>query len=77
MGLDEIFLTQAFAKHYYTLACSGMKMHCKEFSSREQAKEYMYKLIDKHGLTLKDKWKDNHDVTYVCDNNVKFYIQRV
>ena len=52
MGLDELFLTQAFARHYYTLACSGMKMHCKEFSSREQAKEYMYKLIDKHGLTL-------------------------
>lgn len=77
MNLEELFLTQAYIKHYYTLACSGMNMHCKEFSSREQAKEYMYRITDKLGLTLQDKWKDNHDVTYVYNNGIKFYIQRV
>ena len=77
MNLEELFLAQAYTKHYYTFACSGMKMSCKEFTSREQAKEYMYRIIDKLGLTLLDKWKDNHDVTYVCNNGIKFYIQRV
>lgn len=77
MNLEELFLTPAYTTHYYTLACTGMKMHDKEFSTREQANAYMYKLLRKKGLYIKDTWKDNHDVTYVCNNNVKFYIQRV
>ncbi len=77
MNLEELFLTQAYTKHYYTLACTGLKVKDKEFTSREQAKEYMYRITDKLGLKLRDKWKDNHDVTYVYENGIKFYIQRV
>ena len=77
MNLEELFLAQAYSKHYYTLACTGMKMHCKEFSSRESAKEYLYNLCEKKGLIIQEKWKDNHDVTYICNNGVRFYIQRV
>ena len=77
MNLEELFLAQAYSKHYYTLACTGMKMSCKEFTSRESAKDYMYMLLEKKGLHIIEKWKDHHDVTYICNNNVRFYIQRV
>ena len=75
MNLDEVFLT--YNKHYYTFACTGMKVSSREFSSRELAKEHMYNLCKKKGLIIKEKWKDNHDVTYICNDGVRFYIQRV
>lgn len=78
MNLEQIFLTSLlYKKHYYTLACTGMNVHEKEFPSRELANEYMYRLLSKKGLSIKEKWKDNHDITYICNNNVRFYIQRV
>ena len=77
MNLEQfIFFTQN--KHYYTFACTGLKgVASRDFSSRQSANEYMYKQCEKHGLKVKDVWKDHHDVTFVCNNNVKFYIQRV
>ena len=76
LDLDYIF-TPNYKEHYYTFACTGMKIQEKEFTTRDSANKFMYKLCDKYGLHIKEVWKDNHDVTFVCDNNVKFYIQRV
>ena len=36
----------------------------------------MYKIMAKYHLTLQKVFDDNHDKTYVCDNGVRFYIQR-
>ena len=70
-----LFFTNS--KHYYTFACTGTKIASKEFPSRESANEYMYKQCYKNGLQIKEVWKDNHDVTFICNNGVRFYIQRV
>ena len=70
------FFTQ-LQKHYYTFACTGLKLHERNFTSRQCANEYMYNQCAKHGLKVEEVWKDNHDVTFVCNNGVKFYIQRV
>ena len=64
-------------KHYYTFACTGMKINERDFSTRDSANKYVYTQCAKNGLSVKEVWKDNHDVTFVCNNNVKFYVQRV
>lgn len=64
-------------EHRYTLAATGVKFHDKVFASRQEANTYMYKTLRRRGLSVRKVWHDHHDVTYVCDNNVSFYIQRV
>lgn len=64
-------------EHGYTLAASGVKFHDRVFSSRQEANACMYKALRRRGLTVRKVWHDHHDVTYVCDNNVAFYVQRV
>jgi len=78
LDLDtQLFFTQTYSKHIYTFACTGLKVGEREFSTRQLAKEYMYKQCKKNGLFIQEVWTDGHDVTYVCNNNVKFYIHRV
>lgn len=61
----------------YILNATGIKMHEKKFSSREAANQAMYKYMAKHNITLKEIYDDKHNKTYVCDNGVRFYIQRL
>ena len=51
-------------------------MKSKVFSTREEANQMMYKIMAKYHLTLQKVFDDHHDKTYVCDNGVRFYIQR-
>lgn len=63
--------------HRYTLAATGVKFKAVETTSRDAAKQIMYSFIDKHGIRVRNKWKDGHFVTYCCDNGIKFYINRM
>ena len=52
-------------------------MREKRFGSREAANQAMYKYMAKHHITLKEIYDDKHNKTYVCDNGIRFYIQRL
>ena len=66
-------------QHCYTFSCIGLKHHeiTKDFMTRGAAKAYMFSLIAKHMLVIKETYTDKHDVTYKCNEGVKFYIQRM
>ena len=66
-----------WGKHIYTLAATGIKFKAKEFSSRQLAESAMYKFLGKHGLQVHEVWDDKHFKTYICQNNVRFYINRM
>ena len=51
-------------------------MKDKIYCSRQEANEEMYKIIKKYNLRVLKVYEDNHDKTYVCDNDVVFYIHR-
>ena len=40
------------AKRYYTFACDGIKVQEKDFSSRQEANKYMYRVMAMYGLKL-------------------------
>lgn len=63
--------------HRYSFAASGIKVREKEFLTREAANKQMYKVMKKYGLRILNTYDDKHDKTYICDNNIRFYIQRV
>lgn len=63
--------------HLYSFAATGIKVTPKVFSSRQDANHYMHKICYKKGLCIKEVWKDNHDITHVCNKGVKFYIHRI
>lgn len=64
------------AKNYYTFACDGLKVKEQDFASRHQANKYMYDIMAKHNLRIVEVYNDKHHKTYVCNNNIKFFIQR-
>jgi hypothetical protein len=66
-----------FSEHLYTLGATGIKFNGGVFATRQAARSSMYKYIDKHHLHIVEKYDDNHFKTYVCDNGVKFYINRM
>ena len=61
----------------YVLNATGIKMREKRFGSREAANQAMYKYMAKYHITLKEIYDDKHNKTYVCDNGIRFYIQRL
>ena len=63
--------------HNYSLAVTGLKVKSKVFSTREDANQMMYNIMAEYHLTLQKVFDDNHYKTYVCDNGVRFYIQRI
>lgn len=65
-----------FSQHQYTLAATGFKMRQQVFATREEAREEMYSIIDNNGFRIVKKYDDNHFKTYICDNGVRFYINR-
>jgi len=64
-------------KHWYSLAATGIKFKDKEFSSRQVAEDTMYKFMVKNGLYVQKIWDDKHYKTYICNNGVRFYINRI
>lgn len=63
--------------HMYTLTTIGLRRdYSKVFYTRETANQYMYKLLAKFGLKIKDIYNDKHDKTYCCNNGVQVFIQR-
>jgi len=67
-----------FPEHFYTLGATGIKLHGQStFSSRQEANKRMYEIIGKKKLVIKEVYDDKHFKTYVCNNGVKFYINRV
>ena len=63
--------------HLYSVAAIGCNMKSETFNSRQAAKEYMYKYLDRKGIQVKEKWHDGHYVTYVCSDNIKVFINRI
>ena len=64
--------------HAYSFSTTGLnKDYTKRFLTRDDANQFMYKLMNKYNLKLIEIWNDKHDKTYCCSDNVKFYIQRV
>ena len=63
--------------HWYTLAATGIKFKDKEFSSRQSAEDAMYKFIDKNHLKVNKIYDDKHYKTYICNDGIRFYINRI
>ena len=66
-----------YNKHRYTLAATGLKIKDYEFTSRQVAESVMHELMNKNGLHIEDIWDDHHFKTYICNNGVRFYINRI
>lgn len=65
-------------QHMYTLVATGTEKRIKDglYLTRSEATKVMYQLIEKLNLHLVKKYEDNHDITYVCNDDVKFHINR-
>jgi hypothetical protein len=74
--INNMLFGNMLAKNHYTFACDGIKVQEKEFSSRQEANKYMYRVMAKYGLNLVEVYNDKHHKTYICNNNIKFFIQR-
>lgn len=73
----ENLLFSGYGKHRYSLASTGLKVKSEEFSSRNDAEHAMHLLMKKYGLHIENVYDDNHYKTYLCNNNVRFYINRI
>jgi hypothetical protein len=76
MNTDSILGT-VFSGQHYTFACTGLKgVKERTFASRDSANKYMYSLLAKYGLKVVKVYNDKHHKTYICNNDITFYIQR-
>ena len=66
-----------FGGHTYTLAATGIKIRDRVYPSRQLANEEMYHLIKKKGLHIIEVYDDKHYKTFICNNGVRFYVNRV
>ena len=66
-----------FTNHLYTLGSTGYKVKNELYTSREDAKREMYRIIDKRHLHVVKKYDDVHSKTYICEGGIEFYINRV
>ena len=67
----------SWGKHIYTLAATGIKFKSSEYTSRKNAEIEMYKFMNKNGLRILEVYDDKHYKTYVCQDGIKFYINRM
>lgn len=65
-----------YPEHRYSLAATGIKFRYRDFASRQAANEYMYKEMNKRGLKVEKIYDDKHCKTYICQNNIRFYVNR-
>lgn len=63
--------------HRYSLAATGIRFNDGEFGSRRAAEVAMYKFINKKGLHIEQVWDDHHFKTYLCNDGIRFYINRI
>ena len=66
-------------RHFYSLTVVGAgktKESENLYFSRQDAEKNMFKLLRKFNINIVKEYEDKHDRTYVCNNNVCFYIQR-
>lgn len=80
MMFDNLFVTgdNGFSQHTYTLAATGLKkFRGKNFSTRCEATEAMYRELGKQNLSINKIYDDKHYKTYICSKGVVFYINRV
>ena len=63
--------------HRYTLASTGIKTRSQEFCSRVAAERVMHETMQQYGLHIIDMYDDHHFKTYICNNGVRFYINRI
>lgn len=73
---ENLFISN-FGEHRYTLASTGLKIREQEFSSRPAAEKVMYSLMKKYRLHIENVYDDNHYKTYLCNNGIRFYINRI
>lgn len=64
-------------KHRYTLASENLDGRSYDFPSRQLAEREMHSIMGKHGLHIVEVWDDGHYKTYLCNNNVRFHINRL
>ena len=70
-------LGTVFSGQHYTFACTGLKgVKERIFASRDSANKYMYDLLAKYRLKVIKVYNDKHHKTYICNNDIAFYIQR-
>ena len=63
--------------HSYSFAATGISsIRSRSFVSRDAATRHMYAVMKKYNLQIKEIWNDNHHKTYLCNNGIRFYIQR-
>lgn len=72
-----MFIMPIIGEHQYTLAATGLKIGSFTFDSREKARRVMYEIMDKNNLHVVKKYDDRHFKTYICNNGVIFYINRI
>jgi len=73
----DVLLGTMLNGHYYTFSCTGLKgVKERTFASRDSANKYMYGLLAKYGLKVVKVYDDKHYKTYICNNDITFYIQR-
>ena len=65
-------------KYYQLFMYSSFDNINKNFSSREEANKYMEKILyDRRYQVDRIVQKDKHEYEYICENGVRFYINRV
>lgn len=69
-------LTGMSGGHLYSVTAYGVKFRNATFGSRNEAKIYLGEYLDRKDIQVKEKWRDGHCTTYVCDNGIKFFISR-
>ena len=65
-------------KYYQLFMSSSFDNINKNFSSREEANKYMEKILyDRRYQVDRIVQKDKHEYECICENGVRFYINRV
>ena len=65
-------------KYYQLFMSSSFDNINKNFSSREEANKYMEKILyDRRYQVDRIVCKDKHEYEYICENGVRFHINRV
>ena len=65
-------------KYYQLFMSSSFDNINKNFSSREEANKYMEKILyDRRYQVDRIVQKDKHEYEYICENGVRFCINRV
>ena len=68
----------SYGEHLYTLGATGLELRgdC-YFPSRQAANAKMYSIMKKKGLYVNKVYDDHHFKTYICNDGITFYVNRV